>query len=403
MGKYSLNAGVLVSFYDNQPTTVNRLRQELLPVPELTAAEIEQFREETLSNEKFVFSAYMSISSKILLLSDIILLVSEIGNGCAPASLTRLCEGIKGKVLSRKAVPKGEKALMAPSNDISFDRVMSSFGLYFDIARGLGVLRTFYGRLKSERTMSGFLNMELIGQFFKSAAAKGRENSERVLERFEELRLKAYEMQTRRFSQVFENFAQIFEELAAFKESQIEAGVYPRLSVSARKEGDFSSNFNVKSQKKQIEKIKAMNYASDEEGEKAELSMKGIETLEDLSHSKNYKASYFLGLEEGSPRKEDERSDSEDFEEGRRNVKEEISGVAKEVLGNDVKKSKAIPSSMKSLYQQDNYLRDMLRISAEKHNIERSSPLLIINEVYWAKWRKRLMELRSRCWSSSTN
>jgi len=378
---YSLNAGILKGFYDSQLTTVNRLKQDVLPVSELTTNEIEQIKEETFENEKFVFSAYLNVSSKILLLSDIILLISEVGEHLAPNSLTKLCENIKLKIINKKQNQnKNEKVkdntLMAPINDINFDKITASFGQYFPLTSDLRNLRSFYNLLKSERAMGCFLNMDLIAQFFKSIHNKYSANSDKIVEKFDELKSKAYEVQNRKIQYIFENFIHIFDEISRFKENLTDAELHSaRMKSFGRKNSECLSSFNLQNKKKQIDKIKIMtenSTSSDEEKKNHDFSLKKNDTFEQISYSNNYKPSHYFNLDESSPKKDEEKSEGDIFEENRNIIKSDLMGKIQE---NDKKENQKnelqIRKFMQNQAENDTYLKNMLKISSQKDQIER--------------------------------
>ena len=369
-----------MDFYDSQLTTVNRLKLDVLPVPELTANEMEQIKTETFENDKFVFSAYLNVSSKILVLADIILLIAEIAEYQAPSNLTKLCENIKFKILNKKPQNKNDKnienMLLAPINDINFDKITMSFSQNFPHTSDLKNLRIFYNSLKNDHTMGGFLTMEIITQFFRSIHNKYKEDSAKIIEKLDELKTKAYDIQTRKTQHIFESFIQMFQEINRFKESLTDEDLKSgKLQTFFRKKSECLSSFNLQNKKKVIEKLKFMNQvsASSEEEKGAEVSMKKIDTMEQISYTNSYKPSYYFGLEEKSPKKEEEISELEIFEENRKNIKSEMDGDKKEVEKKESKKNEfKILQSMKPRSENEGYLKDMLKISSKKNDIEKS-------------------------------
>ena len=356
--------------------------QEILPIPIILNNEIEQIKRKYYENDKFIFSIFLNISAKIFFVSDIILVISESAGDFTPKDFKKLCETIKLRVSNKKKsnVVKSEKnsqheyylnQLNEAPNEVTFDMISPMFFHLFPLTSDLNNLRSFYSSLKKERVMSFFLNEDAINQFFKSIHHRYEKDSQKILEFFEELKIKAYEIQKKKIQQIFEYFIQIFHHLSNYKESVKDLGI----NFSKIKETPIErlNSFILKTNKKQIEKIRNLTKVSsesDEDMENVEHSLKKFDTLEQIAIKDNYKPSYYLNLE-GETKEEELKSDSEIFELSRKNIKYEISERNK--VKTEQKKEEVQPRrSLKSQMHQNDYLREMLKITFQKNEIEKS-------------------------------
>ena len=383
----------------DQLITVNQLKHEILPIALISQNEIDQINQKYYENDKFTISTYINVSAKILILSDIIVLISEIAPDFASKELKKLCEHIKIKISNKKVSPKkaeksgktslhlkmNENPLIISTNDTNFDLIASFFSHLFPLSYDLSNLRKFYNSLKNDRVMSYFLNIEIINQFFKSIHSKYEGNSSKILEFFEDLKNKAYEIQKKKIEQSFESFINIFKEIVNYKDLLTETEIASsKLQPSYRKTMNSRLNsFIQQSKKKQIEKIKIINrFSMDSEEDSKDFKIleeinKKVDTLEQISAKESYKPSYYLNVELNNAQKEEQqKSDSEIFDADRNQIKNELMGEDIDEPSNKKQKNKEIPDSIhskssKNISTQNNYLKDMLKIALKKDQIEK--------------------------------
>ena len=168
------------------------------------------------------------------------------------------------------------------------------------------------------------------------------------------------------------------------------------------------NSFVSKTQQQQIEKVKILNNISsssefDETLKKKEDSnYLKVDTIEQISITKGYKPTYYLSLdEENHELKEEQRSETEIFEEERVNIKKNIMGS--KISDEDLKKEPNIwenkTTKNSSKYKNDDgiYLRDMIRFSMKKNEIARSFSLFLKKKInktitFQLQWIKCLIK-----------
>lgn len=390
--------------YNYDIITVNQLKQELFPFSLITSNEINQIQQENFDNDKFIFSTYMNISSKIILSTNIILLIAEISERPPPNNMKKVCENIITFINTQKKIDNNsrnspfsldENPLPQHISNLNFDQITSIFCEYFPQNFNLDILRTFYFQLKKERVMSYFLTIDIIKQYFKSIYENNRENSQKILDNFNELKTEAYEIQNKKIYQIFQFFIQIFHEIYTFREIlkdlEITSSQLKDSKLISRNDIGIN-NFTSQINKKQIEKIKILNYSSSDNEEifkNNEDLNKKIDTIEQISYKENYKPSHYLDNEEVEKKQKiKEKSDDEIFEEIRQEIKNELNeNYDNENFKRFKKKGEAqVIIDVKYQSQYDNYLRNMLKFSTAKSQIERSFNyflfLININKIY---------------------
>lgn len=345
-----------------------------------------------------------------------VFLISKIAEIDPPHDLQRLCENIRKK-LSYKKKPSPRKKNMTSLhlkkidenfeklpfiidvNEISYDDIAEEYFNIFGRNTDLKYLRQFYNLYKTDRVLSFFISIGMICNFFKMVKEKFPHSPKKIVEMIEELKKKAHDLQNKKIYENFQFFIQILHEIQNYKQFLKENG------ANIENLGKFSNNFSNlqqinsfinKNSKQQIEKIKILNNISsssdiqEENLKKNEISdYIKIDTIEQITtNTTGYKPSYYLNLqEEMGDKKEDQKSETEIFEEERAIIKKNIANQNN--LNGDGKKdlniweNKAMKTSSK--YKNDNgvYLRDMLKFSEKKNGIARSFNNILHKVLYF--------------------
>lgn len=383
------------NIYKKEIITVNQLKQEIIPVPILSTNEIEHIKKELLQNEKFIFSTYNNISLKILLLSDMINLVSNIAGTNPRYDLKRICENIQSSLKikpNRKHnnsfhLSKTEKVdhpmnkLTLDFNDVNYEDIAERFCFYFKGHKDLTALRKFYHVYKNDRVMSYFLSYEMISNFFKMVQEK-YDDPYKIEDLLVELKNKAYELQNKKTKQNFNFFIQILQEIHKYNQSvennEIVSERKNSVSNKTKKQLRSLNTLVSKNNPQQIEKLKIMNSLSsssefDRKSQKKSEEYIKLDTLEQISTNNGYKSAYLLNHGEKTEKKENEKTDNELFEETRNIIKAELMGQ-KSSLDESKKEMNFWEIRRNKSNNNDNgeYLRDMLKFSMKKNQIARS-------------------------------
>lgn len=334
-----------------------------------------------------------------------VFLISKIAEIDPPPDLKRLCDNIRKKLSYRKKPEPRKKNITSlhlnkfdenfeklpfiiDVNEISYDDIAEEYFNVFGTNTDLKYLRQFYNLYKNDRVLSFFISIGMICHFFKMIKEKFPNSPKKIVEMVNELKKKAYDLQNKKINENFQFFIQILHEIQNYKQFLKDNGA--NVENFGRIYDSFSNlqrinSFVNKKNKQQIEKIKILNNISSSSDPEEEHLKKNevsdyikIDTIEQITTNNNgYKPSYYLSLqEEMGDKKNDQKTETEIFEEERAIIKKNIAGEKN--LNDDSKKdlniweNKSMKTSLK--YKNDNgiYLRDMLKFSEKKNGIARS-------------------------------